>query len=498
MPSFGAEIINMQGITKAFPGVLALDDVRFTLHEGEIHALVGENGAGKSTLIKILTGVYPKDAGKVAFMGKEIDIASPIEAKQLGINAVYQDINMALHLSVAENFFLGNRPRTAWKTVDWRKMHQTAEAVLQEYGIMVDPRALVKDLTVAQQEMVTIAKTVHENAKVVVFDEPTALLANDECEELFRIMAKLKKNNVGIIYISHRMEEIFQVCDTVTVMKDGKWMKTMPTIETNEDELISLMVGRTVEDMYEITHFEPGEKVLEVANLTAKGKFTDISFTAKRKEIVGFFGLVGSGRTEVMRAIFGAEPADSGTIAVYDKKVDIRSPREAIKHRIGFLPEDRKHQGLSLSLSVKLNTNLVSYDKVSTCGIINLRKERAVAEEYRSKVRTKTPSIEQRVKNLSGGNQQKVVISKWLAEGSDIFIFDEPTVGVDVGAKAEIYRLFEELLSAGHAIIVISSYLPEVMGLSDRLYTMRKGRISGEFARGGYEEERILRAATIE
>ncbi|MDR0362112.1 MAG: sugar ABC transporter ATP-binding protein [Planctomycetota bacterium] len=494
----GAEIVRMEGITKTFPGVLALDDARFSLNAGEAHALVGENGAGKSTLIKILTGVYGKDSGRVFIEGREGSASTPLEAKALGINAVYQDINMAQHLSVAENFFLGNPPRTPFRTVDWKRMREVADRVLGEYDIHVDSRALVKDLTVAQQEMVTIAKTVHEKAKVIIFDEPTALLANEECAELFAMIRKLKARGIGIIYISHRLEEVFEICDRVTVMKDGRWMKTMPTAGTNEDELISLMVGRTVEDMYDREFFAPGEAVLEVRGISAKGKFSDVSFDLRRGEILGFFGLVGSGRTEVMRAVFGAEPPDSGEILAYGEKVDLRSPSDAIKKRIGLLPEDRKRQGLNLQLSLVLNTNLAAYDKVSDAGVINLGKEVAVAEEYRGKVGTRTPSVRQLVKNLSGGNQQKVVVSKWLAGGSDIFIFDEPTVGVDVGAKQEIYKLLETLLSEGHAIILISSYLPEVMGLSDRLLTMRNGRISGAFARGAYDEEEILRAAAIE
>ncbi|MDR1613110.1 MAG: sugar ABC transporter ATP-binding protein [Planctomycetota bacterium] len=494
----GAEIVRMEGITKTFPGVLALDNAQFSLLPGEVHALVGENGAGKSTLIKILTGVYAKDSGRVAFDGREIDISTPLEAKALGINAVYQDINMAQHLSVAENFFLGRPLRTAFGTVDWRRMREVADRVLAEYDIHIDSRALVKDLTVAQQEMVTIAKTVHEQAKAIIFDEPTALLANEECDELFAMIRKLKAQGIGIIYISHRLEEIFEICDRVTVMKDGRWMRTMPTAETNQDEIISLMVGRAVEDMYDRKFFPPGEVVLEVGNITTRGKFTDVSFDLRRGEVLGFFGLVGSGRTEVMRAVFGAEPPDSGEIFAYGEKVDLRSPKDAIRKRIGLLPEDRKRQGLNLQLSLVLNTNLVAYDKVSAAGVINLRKERAVAEEFREKVGTRTPSVDQLVRNLSGGNQQKAVVSKWLAAESDIFIFDEPTVGVDVGAKQEIYKILEALLREGHAIVLISSYLPEVMGLSDRLLTMRNGRISGQFARGAYDEEEILRAAAIE
>lgn len=496
MSGLGKELISMKNIHKSFPGVKALQGVDFAVREGEVHGLVGENGAGKSTLIKIMMGVYIKDEGEICIDGKKTELKNTIQAKALGLGAVYQDITLAPHLSVGENFFLGKLPKRN-NLVDWNKINSTTSEVLKELDIDIDPRTLVKNLTVAQQEMVTIAKTVHENAKVIVFDEPTALLANEEAEELFRLIRMLKKNKVGIIYISHRMEEIFGICDTVTVMKDGKRVNTLPVEKTNQDDLISMMVGRSMEDMYFINHPSKGGTVLEVSNLTKEPRFRDVSFQLHKGEILGLFGLVGSGRTDIVRCIFGAEIFESGEVRVDGKKVEIKRPADAIKLGISLLPEDRKRQGLALALDVSVNTNLASYDLISKTGIINLNMEKARAERYKTELSVKTPSIYQKVRNLSGGNQQKVVISKWLCRDSRIFIFDEPTVGVDVGAKAEIYKLFEKILAEGNSIIIISSYLPEVMGLADRILVMREGTHTGTLNREEFDDEKILRLATV-
>jgi len=497
MSEIGKELISMKNIHKSFPGVKALKGVSFTLKEGEVHALIGENGAGKSTLIKIMTGAYQKDEGEIFINGNQVEIKNPIQAKELGIGAVYQDITLAPHLSVGENFFLGKLPRSRNKVVDWNRIYTTTRETLKELDIDIDPRMLVKNLTVAQQEMVMIAKTVHENARIVIFDEPTALLAKEEADELFRLIRRLKSNKVGVIYISHRLEEIFTICDTVTVMKDGTWVNTMPVIETNQDGLISMMVGRNMEDMYFIKHPEIGEKVLEVKGLTKEPRFRKISFDLHKGEILGFFGLVGSGRTDVVRCIFGADPYDSGEIIIEGKKAEINTPRDGIKYGMSLLPEDRKKQGLALALSVGINTNLASYDMISRAGVITLQKEKQRAEKYKAELNIKTPTIMQKVRNLSGGNQQKVVISKWLCRDSKIFIFDEPTVGVDVGAKAEIYRLFEKILEEGNSIVIISSYLPEVMGLSDRIVVFREGNCAGILDKKEFDDERILRHATV-
>ncbi len=491
-----AELVTMTDIRKSFPGVKALTGVSFSVKKGEVHGLVGENGAGKSTLIKILMGAYQKDEGEIFIKGKKVEISNPILAKKLGLGAVYQDIMLAPHLSVAENFFMGKLPLAKWGTVNWKRIHSDTKEFLQKLNIDVDPGSRVKDLSSSQQEMVTIAKTMYEAAEIIIFDEPTALLSNEETEELFRVIRTLKERNVGIIYISHRLEEIFEICDTVTVLKDGCWINTLPVSETDEDSLISMMVGRDVSDMYSIRHNPADEIVLEVKGLTSYNKFQDINLTLHRGEIVGLFGLVGSGRTDIVRCIFGADRYDEGEVAIGGKRMKFRSPEDGIRTGLGLLPEDRKLQGLALQLSLKVNTNLAAYDEISRIGLINLRKERDRAEEYIRELRIKTPSVRQKVMNLSGGNQQKVVVSKWLCKHSKIFIFDEPTVGVDVGARVEIYRLFEKITSEGNSILVISSYLPEVMGLSDRIMVIWEGQHTGTVRRGEYDEEYLLRLAS--
>ena len=494
-------LVKMEKISKIFPGVKALEDVDFDVRAGEVHALMGENGAGKSTLIKALMGVHEPSSGKIFVDGQEVQIRNPQQAKRLGLGAVYQDITLAPHLSVAENFFLGELPRKAG-IVDWKKINSETSKTLTELDIKVDPKKRIKDLPIAQQEMVTIAKIVHEKAKVIVFDEPTALLANEEVEILFELIGKLRDNGCGIIYISHRIEEIFELGDRVTVLKDGALVETVNVADTNKDDLVRMMVGRDVGDMYSIEHFEPGETVLEVSGLTRKGVYEGISFEVRRGEILGMFGLVGSGRTEIMRGVFGADPYDSGGVKVLGKKAHNKSPKQGIDSGVALLPEDRKTQGLSMGLSIEVNTNLASYSKISKSGVINVNRERERAEYNKEQIRIKTPSIKQKVQNLSGGNQQKVVIAKWLCADSEIFIFDECTVGVDVGAKVEIYRLFERLLKQGKAIVLISSYLPEVMSLADRLMVISEGKQMAtidrsEFMVGGrLDEERILRLAS--
>lgn len=491
-------IVQMKGIYKSFPGVRALDNVDFEVRAGEVHALVGENGAGKSTLIKILTGAYSKDAGEVYIDGEQRNYTTPLQAKEMGIGAIYQDVMLAPHLSVAENFFLGQPPLKALGMVDWRRMRSETQKVLTQLNIRVDPKARITSLTPALQEMVTIAKVVYEQARVIVFDEPTALLTNDEVKQLYAIIARLKEQGIGIIYISHRMEEIFDLSDRVTVLKDGGYVATLQTADTDKEALVEMMVGRKMDDIYNIAHQEPGETVLEVENLCDKaGRFKNVSFQLRRGEILGFFGLIGSGRTEILRCVFGADPVGAGSIKRMGKPVRFRSPRDAIREGIGFLPEDRKTQGVAMLLSVKQNTNLASYDDILTpVRAINLKKEAQRALKYKKELNIKTPSIDQQVRKLSGGNQQKVVLSKWLCKHSEIYIFDEPTVGVDVGAKMEIYKLFEELTAQGNAIILISSYLSEVMGLSDRLVTIYEGRVTAEVERKDFDEREIIKYAS--
>ena len=496
MPLKYENIVEMKNINKEFPGVKALSNVDLDVRKGEVHALVGENGAGKSTIIKILMGVYTKTSGEIFVEGNKVEFKTPSQAQKHGLGAVYQDVNLAQHLSVAENFFMGNLPRTKFGTIDYKRMYDETKKVLDSIEVYVNPKTIIRNLSVAQQEMVTIGKVFHQKAELVIFDEPTALLTNDETKKLFRIIQMLKENNVGILYISHRLEEIFEISDRVTVLKDGVKVGTIDTDSTNEDNLISMMVGRNVENMYEIEKTESSEVVLDVKDLGRDGVFNDINFSVKKGEVFGMYGLVGSGRTEIARCIFGADMKDSGIISIKGEEAHLSSPKDGINAGIALLPENRKDEGLALILSISTNTNMVAIDNISSKGIINNKKGYKIAERYVNALKTKTPSVHQLVKNLSGGNQQKVVISKWLAKGSDIFIFDEPTVGVDVGAKREIYKIFEDLLKEGKSIIVISSYLPEVMGLSDRILVMHEGKQMGILDKSEFSEEYILKLAS--
>lgn len=487
------EFVRMENICKEFPGVKALQHVNLTVRCGEIHALVGENGAGKSTLIKILMGVHQKTSGEIYLNGEKVNILNPMDAKKMGLGAVYQDVTISTHLSVAENFFLGNLPKTKLGFVDWKYIFATAQKALDDLNIKVNAHEIVKNLSVAQQEMVVIGKKYFENSKLMIFDEPTAMLANEEVEELFKIIKDLKARGTAIIYISHRLEEIFRICDRITVLKDGQTVKTMNVEDIDEEKLVGLMVGRSVSDMYNIKSYATNEPILEVKNLTHNGVYKNINFTLNKGEILGFFGLVNSGRTEIMRGIFGADPIDSGEIWLNGKDVTISKPKDAIKLGIGLLPEDRKNQGLTLATSIKHNINLASYKNISKCSFINHNKENMNANKQVKDMAIKTPGIYQKVVNLSGGNQQKVVIGKWLCCESDVLIFDEPTVGIDVGAKSEIYQMMEQLVAKGKSIIMISSYLPEVMGIADRIMVVHEGELNGCVLPADYNEEYIMR-----
>lgn len=492
----GRPFLEMRGISKQFPGVKALDKVDLTVFPGEVHALVGENGAGKSTIIKIIMGVYQKDEGTVMLDGAEINIPNVIEAGKLGLAAVYQDLTLAHDLSIGENFFMGQFPRKKNGLIDWDHVFAKTEETLKALNVDVNPRLKITELSPAMQEMVAIAKTVHKKAKLIIFDEPTALLSNEEVVILFDIIRKLKNSGISVIYISHRLEEIFTICDNVSVLKDGKHVKTLPVAQTNQDELISLMVGRDLTDMYNIDHFSKGEELLKVENLSRTKVLKDISFSVKQGEIFGLFGLVGSGRTEVVRAIYGADSIDGGQVFFKGNPVNIKHPSQAIALGIGLLPEDRKHQGLALRQTINHNINLASYKAISKFYFVLGNKERARSDASVERLKIKTPSIHQLVGNLSGGNQQKVIIAKWLCCESKLFIFDEPTVGIDVGAKQEIYKLIEELTREGHAVILISSYLPEVMGLSDRIGVLHEGSMSHVVEREDFKEETLLRYAS--
>ena len=489
-------IVAIKGLVKDFPGVRALSGVDLEVYPGEVHALIGENGAGKSTVIKILMGIYSKTAGEIYVEGELKEARSPVQAQSFGFGAVYQDVNLAQHLSVAENFFMGQLPKTKLGTVDFKKINRATQEILESIHVHVDPKAIIRTLSVAQQEMVAIGKTIFQKAKLVIFDEPTALLTNDETQQLFQMIGQLKNSGVGILYVSHRMEEIFSICDRASVLKDGALVGTVPIDQTTQDQLISMMVGRNVENMYQIQHQAPGETILKVDNISRGKAFSNISFEVRKGEIFGMFGLVGSGRTEIVRSIFGADVKDGGTVTLYGKQADYVKPTQGIKEGIALLPENRRAQGLALGLSVSDNINMVAQNKISRFGVVNNQESVKIAKSFCDKLRIKTPSVYQRVKNLSGGNQQKVVISKWLEQDSDLFIFDEPTVGVDVGAKLEIYKIFEALINEGKTIIMISSYLPEVMGLADRILIMYEGQQTGILSRDEFQEERILRLAS--
>lgn len=489
------EFLRIEHITKQFPGVKALNDVSFSIDKGTVHGLVGENGAGKSTLIKILTGVYGNQyEGNFYIEGEQVTIKGPIQSKKLGLQAVYQDVTMASHLTVGENFFLGKLPRKNG-FVDWKKVYADTQAILEDVGVHIDAKAKVSDLTVAQQEMVMIAKAMNENSRLVIFDEPTALLTKEDTELLFAIIRRMKENGIAVIYITHRMEELFEICDKITVLKDGQYVDTVMAADVNEEKLVAMMVGRELVDMYSIEHVEPGETALEVRGLTREKAFQNITFSVRKGEILGFYGLVGAGRTEVMRCIFGADRLNQGEILVNGEPVKIQRPSDAIRHGISFLPEDRKLQGLSLALDIAVNVNLASYENISRFGMINLNKEKKRAKKYIEDLRIKTPSEKQRVGNLSGGNQQKTIIGKWLCRESDIFIFDEPTVGIDVNAKREIYRILENLIKEGKTILFVSSYLPELFGIADRVVVFSEGRQMGEITK---EELQNMESAELE
>lgn len=497
-------IIKVEHVSKFYPGVTALKDVSLELKKGEVRALVGENGAGKSTLIKCIMGVEKPDEGKISmnYDGHWVVNNSAVEAQAHGVFANYQHVNIAPDLSIAENYYLGRQPKTKMGFVDWKKMQRDSQAVIDKFDMGVDPLAKIRELPIAMQAMVTISKiSVNEDIRVVIFDEPTALLENEKVEILFKFIAELKKQGVSIIYISHRLEEIVQICDSVTILKDGAYVDTLPIAEVTKDSLIQQMVGRPMTDIYNIEHFEPGEELLRVEHFSDEKYFKDISFSLHKGEIVGFAGLVGAGRSEIMRALTAVTKHTEGDVYIYGEKVKLKDPSDALKHGIGFLTEDRRADGCALKLDIKRNINMSSYDMISKSGIVNLKKETQRAEEYSKSVNVKTPSISQLVGNLSGGNQQKVVIAKLLCRDPEILIFDEPTVGIDVGAKQEIFKLIERLTAQGRGVILISSYLPEVMGLSDRLIVMAQGKITAQYDKEALKtltEEDVLRMASIE
>ena len=490
-------LLEMKGISKRFRGVQALNGVNFDLREGEVHALVGENGAGKSTLMKVLTGIHQPDAGEIFYLGKPYAVKNIGESQALGISMVHQELNMMTDLTVAQNIFIGREMRSGFIIKD-NDMVKETRAIFDHIGIDIDPKIKLGRLTVGKQQMVEIAKAVSRDCKVLILDEPTAALTQTEIDELFRIMADLKSKGIGMIYISHRMDEIKKISDRITVMRDGEYVGTVDTDSVTKDEIINMMIGRVVYEDPK-THSEvpeDAETVLEVKNLTSGNLFKNVSFKLRKGEVLGFSGLMGAGRTEVARAIFGADPIDSGEIYVNGKPVSIKSPKDAVNLGIGYLSEDRKRYGLMLDKSVAENTALASLDKYIKFGIINDRKIKEEAQIENAKLKTKTPSMEQALKNLSGGNQQKVIIARWLIKNSDILIFDEPTRGIDVGAKSEIYTLMNELARSGKSIIMISSELVEILRMSDRVLVMCEGKKTGELDISEANQEKIMQLAT--
>lgn len=488
----------MKDIDKSFVGVHALKTACFDLKKGEVHALMGENGAGKSTLMKVLTGIYSKDSGFIKYKDKEVEYSNPKEAQEAGIVIVHQELNMMNHLTVAQNIFIG-REMMKGKFIDDNKMNIEAKKLFDKLNIDIDPTEIMGNLTVGRQQMCEIAKAISQHAEIIVFDEPTAALTESEIEELFKIIRDLQAKGIGIIYISHRMDEIKVITDRVTVMRDGEYVGTLITNDSTKEDIISMMVGRTIyEDPKEKSNVaKDAPVVLKVENLNAGRSVKNVSFELRKGEILGFSGLMGSGRTETARAIFGADKIESGAIYVNDSKLDIKNPMDAVNVGIGYLSEDRKRYGIVLDKTVTENSTMASLDNFVNGIFINKKKEKSVSKEFIQKLKTKTASTETSVVTLSGGNQQKVVIAKWLVRDCDILIFDEPTRGIDVGAKSEIYSLMNELVAQGKSIIMISSELTEILRMSDRVIVMNEGRITGELPIEEATQESIMHKATL-
>ena len=495
----GDIILTMKDIDKSFPGVHALDHVNFEVRKGEVHALMGENGAGKSTLMKVLTGIYTKDSGSIVYEGKEVEFHNTRDAQEQGIVIVHQELNMLGHLTVAQNIFIGREFKKGIR-IDDKKMNEEAEKLFKRLNIDIDPAEMMGNLTVGKQQMCEIAKAISHEAKVIIFDEPSAALTEAEIEELFKIIRDLRKQQLGIVYISHRMDEIKVITDRVTVMRDGTYVGTLITNDCTKDDIINMMVGRVIyeDPKTESSVAKDAPIVLKVENLNAGRMVQDVSFELRKGEILGFSGLMGAGRTETARAIFGADPKTSGTITINGKKVEINSPEDAVKCGIGYLSEDRKRYGIVVQKSVAENSTMATMENFVKGLFINKKAENKVAQDYVDSLATKTPGVDQLVVNLSGGNQQKVVIAKWLIRNCDVLIFDEPTRGIDVGAKNEIYKLMNRLAEEGKSIIMISSEMTEILRMSDRIVVMCEGRKTGEIDISEASQEIIMNMATRE
>ncbi|MBP1993867.1 sugar ABC transporter ATP-binding protein [Paenibacillus eucommiae] len=487
-------ILTLKNISKSYPGVQALDQVSIEFKRGEVHSIVGENGAGKSTLIKTITGAIEPTSGTIVYQGKEMQSVNPIFALKEGISAIYQEFNLIPSLTVAENIFYG-REISGRFFLNRREMNQQAERILSQLGVHIPPQSIVKELSVGFQQIVEIAKSISAHAKVLIMDEPTAPLTASEVAKLYEIVGRLKQSGMTVIYISHKFDEIFHLSDRITVMRDGKYITTLQCKDTNKEQLVSLMVGRSLGQDYPAKSAGSGAVILEVKGISNE-KIHNISFDLREKEILGIAGLVGAGRTELARAIFGADAIAKGGIYIRGQIVKFKQPRDAIKHKLGLIPEDRKQHGALLNMDIKFNISYPSLGKFTKAGMLQPSQEKQLAADYIKMLAIRTPNEQQLVKNLSGGNQQKVVLAKWLAMHCDILIFDEPTRGIDVGAKQEIYTLMRDLVNQGKSIIMISSEMPELIGMSDRILVMKDGRLTGEIKGSDMTQEHILTMAT--
>lgn len=488
-------ILELRGVTKHFPGIKALDGVHLNIRSGEVHALIGENGAGKSTLVKILTGVYSPTSGEILFKGQPFSARNAIEAQEAGITAIHQEASMFPELTVAENIYMGHHLKKNG-SLDWRTMRKKTKELLDRMELKINPETRVKNLGTAQRHMVEIAKALSIDAQVVIMDEPTSALTLREVEDLYKIVRQLKADNKAIIFISHKFDEIQEVCDYFTVLRDGQYIGEGKVAETSVDQIVNMMVGRSLDQMFPKTEVDIGETVLEVKNLTRRGVFKDISFELKRGEILGFFGLVGAGRSEVMRAIFGIDPVDGGGITLYGSQLKPKSPKHVMKKGIAFVPEDRQTQGVILEQSLTRNITLPVIDKLSRLGKVSVKKENEMTGTYGKMMEIKAAGWHVNAETLSGGNQQKVVLAKWLATEPEILILDEPTKGIDVATKAAVHQFVSKMADRGLAVIMVSSELPEILGMSDRVVVMHEGKITRVFSREEATSDKIIKAAT--
>jgi inositol transport system ATP-binding protein len=490
-------VLELQHISKSFPGVKALDDVNFKLRKGTVHVLCGENGAGKSTLMKIIDGVYQADEGDIFINGKKAKIESPFQAKKYGIAMIFQELSYVPDLTLEENLILGSWPRKG-AGIDWRGIRKRTEDLLLQENLSYSPETKLRSLSVSDIQMIEVLKAVSYGAKIIIMDEPTSALTGNEVEVLFKKIDELKKRNVSIIYISHKMEEIFRIADEITVFRDGKSIVTKPACELNVDSVVEYMVGRKIENQYPKIHIPIGDELLRVENLTKINVFEGINFDVKAGEIVGFSGLMGAGRTEIMRALFGMDPYDSGKIFIKGKEVHINNTGQAIRHGLAMLTEDRRKTGIVPILSVKYNTTMASINKIIYRGHLHPKKEFQFVDDACKSMRVKTPNYDTRIGDLSGGNQQKVIFAKWLLCDPDVLIADEPTRGIDVGAKFEIYELMNKFASSGKGIIMISSELPELIGMCDRIYVISSGHITGMLTRDEFTQSAIMQLSVKE